>query len=329
MRKALVVLSGGQDSTICLYWAKANFDLVTAISFDYGQKHSRELHSATMIALMANVNHHIIPVRGILDGRSPLTNPSEELETYTDAKEMEEIIGDRVELTFVPMRNSLFLTIAANRAVCHDIGHIITGVCQADNANYPDCRDLFIESQQKTINEALGLIDPSFHYGSLGKRDLNGFTTINGKIITDYEFNGKDGGIYIHAPLMNASKETAIERCLQFPGCYVALAYSHTAYSGEYPPITQDHATVLRADGFRKAMIPDPLIVRAAWERLIPMPTGTEMGDAANYDFWHLEGPPAHAARNPQTIDECLVELEGRLRDFLNKNGGTPVTMPL
>lgn len=320
MRKALVVLSGGQDSTICLYWALKNFDKVLAVSFDYNQRHRRELDAAAYIAGMAGVvSHATVAVGSILDGRSPLTNGGE-LETYPSAKAMDDIIGNRVELTFVPMRNALFLTLAANYAVTRGIGHIVTGVCQADNANYPDCRAEFIEAQQLAINEALGLEDPTKHFGAVGCYNLN---DLRPDRFDPYEWNegGKyPGGIFIHTPLMSISKPLSLEACLHFTGCYAALAYSHTAYSGEYPPLTQDHATVLRADGFRKAMMPDPLLVRAAWERLIPMPTGDGF---ENYDFWKLDGLDGPTtSRDSMVIHDHLVELEARLHNFIIAGGG-------
>jgi 7-cyano-7-deazaguanine synthase len=234
MDGAVVVLSGGQDSTLCLYWAMERFDPIIAITFDYGQSHLVEVAAAQQIAKWANADHYIIEVRDCLKSWSPLTDGSQPLETYSDFKEMSDIIGDRIEFTFVPLRNTLFLTIAANRAVYHGCKDLVTGVCQEDNANYPDCTRRFIDSMQWTVNESLGWIQspPKFH---------------------------------IHTPLMHLSKAQSVREALKYRGCYAALAYSHTAYSGEFPPVTQDHATVLRAHGFEEAGYPDPLIVRAYW----------------------------------------------------------------
>ena len=241
-RAALVVLSGGQDSTTCLFWALQQFKEVHAITFDYGQRHRAELLAAALVAGMSGIdpyNHHMVTVGPLLKGRSPLTNPTPPLETYANADEMAATIGDRVELTFVPMRNALFLTIAANHAVCADIHDLVTGVCQADNANYPDCRQDFINHQAAAINYALGFDMAS----SMARADPPWFR--------------------IHTPLMDLAKADTVRLAMTLPGCMEAMAYTHTAYSGEYPPITQDHATVLRAKGFADAGVPDPLIVRA------------------------------------------------------------------
>lgn len=242
----LVVLSGGQDSTTCLFWAKQYFGEVHAVTFDYNQRHKREIEAACDVAAIAGVaSHEIIKLGPILKGTSPLTDPEQSLELYEDHDSMAAIIGDRVEKTFVPMRNALFLTIAANRAVCLGLQHLVTGVCQADNANYPDCRGTFIAAQQHTIQEALG----------------------------------QAGQFSVHAPLMNMSKAQSIELAVKLGG-YHALAFSHTAYDGTYPPVSKDHASVLRAHGFEQVGLPDPLVLRAWHEKLMDLPATENYADA-------------------------------------------------
>jgi 7-cyano-7-deazaguanine synthase len=241
-RKALVVLSGGQDSTTCLALACCGLHSeVHAVTFNYGQRHARELQAAHDVAVLMGVTSHEIVDLGehIMKGTSPLTDKSQPLEQYESYEQMDKIIGDRVEKTFVPMRNALFLTIAANRAVVLGCEHIYTGVCQQDNANYPDCRQHFINSQAATINEALGTItDP-------------------------------DRCLMIETPLMNMSKVESIHLMHDRLDQLALLAFSHTAYDGQYPPLGKDHATVLRAQGFKEACIPDPLMVRAWMEGFI------------------------------------------------------------
>lgn len=237
--KAVVVLSGGQDSTTCLFHAihTLKATAIHAVTFDYGQRHSREVAAAIDIVGLAQkvmphaaVSSEVVLVPKILHGTSPLIS-KEELETYTDYNSMSDIIGDRVELTFVPMRNPLFLTLAANRARVFGADVISTGVCQADGTNYPDCTPNFVSAMEKMIHAALG-----------------------------------ESNIRIAAPLLNFSKAQTVKMAMDLPGCYEALAYSHTAYSGEDVPITQDHASVLREQGFREAGVPDPLLARA-WFR--------------------------------------------------------------
>ena len=229
--KALVILSGGQDSTTCLFWAKQTFGEVHAVTFDYGQKHRIELDAARHVAAMAGVaSHEIVSVPGLLNGRSPLVDPTQSLETYSDFDSMDRTIGDRVELTFVPMRNLFFLVLAANRAICTDIRDLVTGVCQADNANYPDCRAVFVTKAQEAITLALGLDRP-----------------------------GSGPHFSIHTPLMDLSKAQSIAFAQMLPGCMEALAYSHTAYDGAYPPTGKDHASVLRAHGFEEAGCTGPI----------------------------------------------------------------------
>lgn len=265
MKKALVVLSGGQDSTTTVFWAKRYYDEIHAITFDYNQRHSREIDAAVYIAELAQLqSHKIVSAGGILEGKSPLTNPNETLEQYDNAEEMGKTIGTRRELTFVPMRNALFLTIAANRAEVLGVDIIITGVCQMDGANYDDCRPEFINATKDYINFALG-------------HDHRGTNRIG--IVT---------------PLMNLTKAETVELALELPGCWEALAYSHTAYDGSYPPLGRDHATVLRADGFEKAGYPDPLIVRAWFEGAVRLP------ETSNYA--HIRKQYSTPGGSPQVL---------------------------
>lgn len=243
MTKALVILSGGQDSTTCLFVAKQMFDEVYAITFNYGQRHSIEIESAKKIAEMAGiVSLEVIDVPNILSSTSPLTSGNE-LEKYDNYEQMDVVIGDRRELTFVPMRNALFLTLAANRAEAFDIRTMFTGVCQMDNANYDDCRQVFIDAALDYINKALG-----------------------------HDHRDPENAIKIETPLMQLSKAETVQLAVTLPGCWEALAYSHTSYDGTYPPTDNNHSNVLRAHGFEEAGYPDPLVVRAWFEGLMELP---------------------------------------------------------
>lgn len=240
-KKAMLVLSGGQDSTTCLFWALREGYEVHAVTFDYGQRHQIEIDAAKLIAEMGGVaSHQIVELGPILKGTSPLVNPAEDLEQYADHHSL----PGGLEKTFVPMRNQLFLTIAANRAFVLGIDTLITGVCQEDFGGYPDCRQVFI--------------DTLAHACTIGT-----FTAEA----------GFPQGLAILTPLMDLTKAESVHLAWDLTqegfNAYGALAFSHTAYDGQYPPTGHDHATLLRAKGFEEADLPDPLILRAWRDHLL------------------------------------------------------------
>lgn len=146
--KALVVFSGGQDSTTCLFWAKKHFKEVYALSFLYGQKHIKEVDLAREIARKAEVHFDTMDVSFIGHlGKNSLTDTSIQMDK-TKPKET-------YPNTFVPGRNLFFLSIAAVYAREHGIYHLVTGVSQTDFSGYPDCRDTFIRSLNVTLNLAM------------------------------------------------------------------------------------------------------------------------------------------------------------------------------
>ena len=146
MTKAIVVLSGGQDSTTCLYWAMDRFgaDNVSAITFDYGQRHRIELECARNIAAFAGVPQNQLPIdtfRAL--GGNALTGQIE--------VSNKDVSDGGLPNTFVPGRNLVFLTFAAAYAWQHSTTHIVTGVAQTDYSGYPDCREETIKSLQSTL----------------------------------------------------------------------------------------------------------------------------------------------------------------------------------
>ena len=176
--KALVVLSGGQDSTTCLYWALDRFGRgnVSSITFDYGQKHRIELECARDVAAAAGVSNVCLPIDTFAAlGGDALTDESIAVSDATD---------DDTELpvTFVPGRNLIFLTFAAAHAYRQGIRHLVTGVAQTDYSGYPDCREETIGALQRAI--------------SLGM---------------DREFT-------IHTPLMHRSKKETVELAVRLGG---------------------------------------------------------------------------------------------------------------
>ena len=146
--KVLVVFSGGQDSTTCLYWAKKHFKEVYALSFIYGQKHVKEVELARELARKAGVSFDVMDVSFIGQlGKNSLTDTSIRMD--------EEKPEGSFPNTFVPGRNLFFLSIAAVYARERGISHMVTGVSQTDFSGYPDCRDAFIKSLNVTLNLAM------------------------------------------------------------------------------------------------------------------------------------------------------------------------------
>ena len=149
MPKALVVLSGGQDSTTCLYWALERFggaEQVQALSFDYGQRHRIELECAREIAQQAGVAQVCLPINTFnAIGGNALTDDGVAVAS--------ELQANQLPNTFVPGRNLIFLTFAAAFAYTRGISELVTGVAQTDYSGYPDCR----ENTLKALELALRL----------------------------------------------------------------------------------------------------------------------------------------------------------------------------
>ena len=144
-QSALVVFSGGQDSTTCLFWAMKHYEYVETVTFSYGQRHSQELEVAKEIAAEQGVKHHILDM-------SLLGQITENALTSDIAIETKD---GEVPNTFVDGRNHLFLSFAAVLAKQRKIRDIVTGVCQTDFSGYPDCRDVFVKSLNVTLNLAM------------------------------------------------------------------------------------------------------------------------------------------------------------------------------
>jgi len=153
-KTAVVLLSGGQDSSTCLYWTKERFKKVYAIGFYYGQKHKKELEQAQKICGLVGVEYKIFDVTG-LAGKSSLNNGGDHNEKSQTNKEL--------PASFLPGRNILFLSIAAS--FCGTVGStdIITGVCQTDYSGYPDCRKVTVSALENTLSLGMGMGDFIIH----------------------------------------------------------------------------------------------------------------------------------------------------------------------
>jgi len=148
MSSALVVFSGGQDSTTCLGWAKNRYDHVESITFDYGQKHYVELAQAKKIANELEVTNYIFKFdifSKLADSALLNVNSSKNINASHHAK-------TNLPASFVPNRNAMFFTIAHAYAQKQGLEHIITGINQTDYSGYPDCRIEFIESLEQSLN---------------------------------------------------------------------------------------------------------------------------------------------------------------------------------
>lgn len=146
-QKAVVVFSGGQDSTTCLFWALEKFDEVEAVTFNYGQRHALEIECAKKIAAEQGVKHHILDMT-LLNQLAPnaLTRDDITVQAGEDGA---------LPNTFVPGRNLLFFSFAGVLASQIVAQHIVVGVSEADFSGYPDCRDAFVKSFNQTLNLAL------------------------------------------------------------------------------------------------------------------------------------------------------------------------------
>jgi 7-cyano-7-deazaguanine synthase len=219
----LVVLSGGQDSATCLAVARKECDEVFSITFDYGQKHKIEIYSAVNIARELDCPNEIIPLGdSILRSTSPLVSGAR-LDLYDGPNDL----PNGIEQTFVPARNSLFLTIASNRAVWHNATQIYTGVCQEDYGGYPDCRHVFIVSMEAALNQGIG----------------------------------RDPWIKIETPLMFLTKGQIVQLGKQLlkDKFDKVMSLTHTCYAGVRGGCGYCHACILRDRGFSDAGIDDPL----------------------------------------------------------------------
>lgn len=144
---ALVVLSGGQDSTTCLFWAMQQFGKVEAVTFNYNQRHKAEIDCAKKICNDFSIPHTVLDM-------SLLSQLTANALTRDDIAVKSGENG-ALPSTFVDGRNLLFLSFAAVAAKQKGLRHIITGVCETDFSGYPDCRDIFIKSLNVTLNLAM------------------------------------------------------------------------------------------------------------------------------------------------------------------------------
>lgn len=221
---ALVLLSGGQDSSTCLHWALNEYSTVHAVAFDYGQRHRVELEQAALIAAKVNAPFEILTVPALSEiGGAALT--SDEIAVAADATGSGNAYAEKRGLpsTFVPARNAILLATAAALAARDGLSTIVTGVCEADDAGYPDCRADFIFALEAALRLALDMPE-----------------------------------LEIAAPLLRANKALTFKLADDLGCLDDVLALSHTCYEGDRS-LNHDWgygcgecpACLTRADGFR------------------------------------------------------------------------------
>jgi 7-cyano-7-deazaguanine synthase len=214
--KALVMLSGGQDSTTALFWARETFlsENVHAVSFDYSQRHIAEIEAAKKIAKIAGVaSHTVLSVPALAQiGNSGLVDQSIAITESGGMADSRAPTG--LPTSFVPGRNLIFLSLAGALAVKLGASALVTGFCVADYSGYPDCRPEFVKNFEVALRSAM----PS------------------------------SVAIKVHNPLMWLSKAVIAERgCSYGPEAIEALANSITCYHGVHGGCGQCPACVLRA----------------------------------------------------------------------------------
>lgn len=185
---AVVVFSGGQDSTTCLLWARKNYKKVYAVSFDYNQRHRKELECAKSICDELGVEHKILDME-LLNQLAPNSLTRDNINVDEEAPS-----DGTPPNSFVDGRNMVFLLFAAIFAKQKGISDIITGVSQSDFSGYPDCRDVFIKSLNVTLNLAMDyefdIITPLMWIDKEATWELSdslgGFELVRDKTLTCY-----------------------------------------------------------------------------------------------------------------------------------------------
>lgn len=224
--KAVVLLSGGQDSTVCLYSCFKDFgkEHTIALTVDYGQRHGSEVEAATIIAERAGISHTVLTCSALSQiGSSSLTG-DEDILSSGGLKDSES--PDGLPNTYVPSRNLVFFSIASSFAVTRGANTIYSGVCQTDYSGYPDCRRDFVRAAELACNLSV----PS-----------------------------SCRPIEIVTPLMDMDKREVTNMAVQLGAdCWISLADSITCYRGEKGGCGKCPSCLLRQKGFTEAGYKDP-----------------------------------------------------------------------
>lgn len=222
MNRAIVLLSGGLDSATCLLIAKKEAGEVFALSFDYGQRHRVELERARDLALRYGASvHRIVKLDLPAPESSALTDRSREVPRHALGREA-------IPVTYVPARNTLFLSHAVAWGEAIGAGDVYIGANALDYSGYPDCRPEFLEAFERTAN--------------LGTK-----VGVEGTL-----------AFRIHAPLLRMTKGEIVSRAAEL-GLDFALTSSCYDPTPDGEPCRSCDSCLLREKGFREAGIRDPL----------------------------------------------------------------------
>ena len=225
MKKAVCLLSGGLDSATALYAARGEGYELTALSFDYGQRHRKELEAAKKITLQLRIPHSIIPI-SLPWGGSALVDTAIPIPLNRDEFQM----NQNVPMTYVPARNSIFLTFAASCAEAIGAGYIFIGANAIDYSGYPDCRPEYFQAFERLL-----------------------------QVGTKAGVEGRS--IQIKAPLLTLNKKEIV---LLGKELGVPFGTTWSCYTGGETPCGQCDSCLLRAKGFCEAGLEDPLIVSSS-----------------------------------------------------------------
>jgi 7-cyano-7-deazaguanine synthase len=222
--KAVILFSGGLDSTTAMYWAKKQFAEVFAMMVNYSQRHDIETKMAQKIAANLDVEAHLIqfPLKNIV--YSALIDKDKTIPDSLATSKNE----DGVPFTYVPFRNGIFLSLAAAFAESREISNIVTGFNLIDTPDYPDTTETFTKKMEAAINEG-----------------------------TSASITGKK--FKIHTPLIGKSKKDIIQMGLELDTDY---SYSVSCYRGAEIPCLKCPSCDIRNNAFKQLNMEDPLITR-------------------------------------------------------------------
>ena len=228
-RTAVVLLSGGLDSSITMAMAIDEGHLVHALTIDYDQRHQREIEAARSMAAHYGVDHKVVMVDLAAFGGSALTEASIEVPSPSSGEEL----GGRIPATYVPARNTVFLSLALAWAEALDADAVFIGANSVDYSGYPDCRPEYIEAMQRVVD--------------LGTR------------------RGVEGApILIRAPILRASKGDIVAKGIELG---VPVQNTWSCYRGGDLACGRCDSCVLRLRGFAQAGAVDPLAYEEGVER--------------------------------------------------------------